>query len=172
MSEMFNYPWILCGAAIFFISMLLLRELVIAWHLPSGHPERGISCFNACILFATVLAGLFGTHFLYMHTRALARIVPMYPLVRYAPEREVFSSGAFGKTWIFVAADAPSAIVDFYQTHASPDTYTLVRDESAVTPRLLFTKEGGNLFLTIVPEGNKSVLYYSRDGTMALVKTH
>jgi hypothetical protein len=113
-----------------------------------------------------VLAAYYGTYALELHRKRLLSLIPAYPSARYAPERESFSGS---EKWVYVSREQADSIILFYQQESTRVPYTLLIDKSTTTYRLLFSRDGKQLFLTITSEGDRRILYYSQDGEVRRV---
>ncbi len=164
-----HLPWVVVSFLLAFFFMLFVREFFVIRGFHKGDPERGLAWFNVCVLFVALALIVVGGHILYRHERLLEDNFHIYPSARYAPEREILTPNRLGNTWIYVTLEPREAIAEYYQTFAKANDYTFIRDESASSTRLLFTKQDQKLFLTIKREEEVSVLYYSRDGDITAV---
>jgi hypothetical protein len=153
--------WIFTATLAAFIVFFALQQFILGIRLSAHHPDRGPLWFNAAILL--VLAGglLYGGNLLVTHHRELSKMIPPYPLARYAPEREPFTPT---NTWVYVTHESTDEIVQFYHDEAPRWVYTLVVNRGTTTSRILFSQATKQMFLTIEEKGDKRILYYSEDG--------
>ena len=146
---------------------LLLVLLVAQFFRPSRNAvpptDTGIRWFNALILLMMVLGVLYLTCALELHRKRLSALIDPYPSARYAPERESFTGN---ERWIYVTPDHAENIIAFYQQASLRSGYALLIDKGTTTTRLLFSRAGKQIFLTIENENDTRVLYYSQDGGM------
>jgi hypothetical protein len=166
---MTTIPQFWCYAALLIALLLFLLGIEFRHafrHTVIPDRDRGMRWFNVVVLFIMVLATYYGTYALELHRKRLLLLIPAYPSARYAPERESFSGS---EKWVYVSGEHMDAIVNFYQEVSTRVPYTLLLDKGTTTSRLLFSRDGEQLFLTIASEGDKQILYYSRDGEVRRV---
>jgi hypothetical protein len=158
--------WYYAALLIALLLFLLGIEFRHAFRTVIPDRDRGMRWFNVVILLIMVLAAYYGTYLLELHRKRLLSLIPAYPSARYAPERESFSGS---EKWVYVSGEQADTIIAFYQQESTRVPYTLLVDKSMTTSRLLFSRDGEQLFLTITSEGDKQILYYSRDGEVRRV---
>ena len=125
-----------------------------------------LGSFHTIVLCVFALALTYGTMVLYAHAKALAEIIPLYPLARYAPEREAFEEKG---VWVFVSPDSSEKISKYYTALAKQLGYQVTRDHDATRDRIYFSRAPLHLFLTISDEGGTRVLYYSEAGEVRTI---
>ena len=162
----FDTPWIVALALIAFLLLLSVREFVFARQIPRHMPDRGIGFFHAVMLCFFAVALAYGTQVLYIHAEALAKIVPLYPLARYAPEREAFEEKGI---WVFISADASSTISQYYKDTAEQLGYHFSSGDDGKFERIYLSRGTAHIFLTILDEGKVRVLYYSEAGEVRTI---
>ena len=165
--SLFDFPWSVVVVFLVLLSMLLLREVRLTLRLHRSHPERGMAWFNSFVLLALLLGMLCGGAVMLIHVSQLARIVPLYPHARYAPEREL---GSQKNNWILVTPDTNQMIKDYYAQTLPQLGYVVTIDDHNQTMRMLFQKGATKLYLTIVPLEDTRVLYYGTAGEMSIVE--
>lgn len=129
--------------------------------------DRGGHWFNVSILSAVVLVAIYFTYTLELHRKHLELLITSYPSARYAPERESFPKT---ENWVYVSRDSVDAIIAFYEQESVRASFALVVNKGSTTSRLLFSRNEKQLFLTIENEGNVRILYYSKDGSVQVIK--
>ena len=155
------FPWSITVVFISILFLLIIREVGIALHAPSSHPERKMALFNSFILLLFFIASLYGVRILMLHDAQFATLFLRYPNSRYAPEREFFSKTG---DWVYTTKDDIDTVVNFYHRESKNKGFQTTLDNTSGNPRFLLAKEGNNIFLTIVKEKNSTILYFSQKG--------
>jgi hypothetical protein len=164
----FELPWSALLIPLAVLLMLFLREVLLFIRIPRFHPERRMAAFNTIVLLGLFIAGVFGMRTLMLRDSTFVDLFPRYPHARYAPERELFSDGS---THIYVTADDPVAVIGFYTNTARGYGYQVTLDDHAKeSGRAMFVRGKTVLFLTVMKEGNVTVLYVSENGSVTAVE--
>lgn len=158
--------WFYSAVFIAILVFLLGAELVRSRRVLITDFDRTRARFNAGILFILILATIYLTYMIEMHRKHLDVLIAPFPSARYAPERESLTSS---ERWVYVTHQQTDEIVAFYRQYSSGAGYTLVVDSGTTTSRLLFSRDGKQIFLTIENENDTRVLYYSEDGNARIV---
>lgn len=160
-----NLFWGCVSLVVALIVLLALRELVYFIRLPRAHPDRGPYGFNGIILLIASVAVFWAGAYIDGGRSVVESLVSPYPGARYAFEQ---SEILHRTSLVYETKDPASAVVAFYRDEAKRSGIQLVVDESS-EERLSFLLPSGNLFLTLKERGGMTVLYYSREGTIAVV---
>jgi hypothetical protein len=158
--------WFYAALLIAFLLFLLGAECLHALRRATPDFDRGIRWFNVTVLLFLVFGTIYFAYMIELHRKRLDLLITSYPSSRYAPERESFS---VIERWVYMTQDQMPMIVTFYQQEAARAGYTVVTDEGATTSRLLFSRQGKQLFLTIENKETKRILYYSEEGDVRIV---
>lgn len=164
--SMLQIPWIILMFVPIIFALLALREFAILLSFPPLYPERKITVFNALVLCAFCVAGIFGLYALRAHVAHLRTLVEIYPTARFAPERELLSAH---DEWVFVTKDSPNEIEQFYRKSASSTGVRFERDTHASIERLLLQKGEQKIFITLERENQQTLIFFSEEGEMRVV---
>ncbi len=160
-------PWNILAVLALFLLLLSVREFFHARRTPPTFPDRGVGFFHAALLF--LFSGMIVALGLYWAARVSSaeEHIPLYPNARYAPEREHLFSAS--EEWIFVTADTSPAVVDFYRDVARALGYRFVENAHENTIRMLIARGDHTIFVTVVDEGRRRIIYYSEKGNARMV---
>jgi hypothetical protein len=153
------------GFLAFLLLLLAIREWVILKRFPSGHKERVQGWFT--LLMLVIASGcIVGIGFFIDGSRiSFSRLLPAYPLARYAfEESDVFRHAS----WVFKTADTPAVVLSYYRAYAEREHVQFFEDNTDSESRMVFVLPTGTIFLTIRDGGvgGSTVLYFTRDGQM------
>ncbi len=163
MTEVFDpfvYPWFPIFLSLLAVSILLIREIILLSRFAQGHPERGITLFNLILLLVFLCTGIVCTYILFGHVKKLESQIPPYPLSRYAPEQLLLAPS----DWVFTTNHNPSEIQRFYERWAQENAQHFLVSTSSTAVHFLFFEEVNPLFLTLIYNQRKTMLYYSHEG--------
>ncbi len=159
--NIFELPWSFMFVVLLLITLLVVREVLIALQMSRNHPEQKMAVFNGIILVMLLLGGVYGIRYFADHDAAFAEFFPRYPTARYAPDREIFDNQS---EWIYVTQDEPSLVIAYYKEKSHIFGYQTVSEDSATSTRLMLVRGQHTVFLTVVRESRNSVLYFSEHG--------
>lgn len=147
------------------LAFLSMRELFQLSRLHAAHPDRGSYWFNGCFLILASVGILYGGYYADMGRRTIEALIVVPPSSRYAIER---NSVIHSTTWVYVSGKREDEIRSFYREYARARHITLLEDDHDAV-RMSFILPSGLLFLTLRNEGEKTILYFSRDGEIRTV---
>jgi hypothetical protein len=113
-----------------------------------------------------ILATCYGIKRFEAHRDRFESTFLSYPSAHYKADRQ---SLRFGNEWVYVTDDTPEAVISFYSAQAEKGRYALVVNKATSTSRLMFQKDEGRLFLTILSENGERVLHYGENGAAKTV---
>lgn len=159
--------WLVVSGLAFFFVLLTVREYLLLSRIPRGHPDRGMYWCNLFLLPVFAIGVLFLGHIIDTKRIGLEQIIPPPPATQYA----IFRNGLFESTeWVFVSSLTTEEVRNFYRQYARTQQIPFMEDERDAM-RMSFALPSGNLFLTLNTEGARTVLYFSRDGTIEHIAT-
>ena len=164
MNEISTFWLIIYGLALTFF-LASLREARLLSRMHHTHPERGLYWFNMFFLLLASGTTLLGGLYLDTGRAGLESLVTPYPGARYAHEQ---NSLIHGNTWVYVSIESREVIHSYYKAYAVRNGLSLVSD--ATEERIAFHLPSGDLFLTLSQVNGKTVLYFSREGSINVVK--
>lgn len=136
------------------------REGILLSRIPKGHPDRGMYWFNVFFLLCVAMTILYLGLAVDSGRCTFERMIAIPPAARYAVERNRLGADT---TWVYVVRASQDEVRAFYISYAAASKVPLVLDDEDAS-RLLFILPSGELFLTLTPEGERTFLYFSREG--------
>jgi|GEM_PF-3866667 len=157
--------WIIVSILVVSLFFASLREAILLSKMPEKHPERGLYWFNVCFFLVASGVILVGGIYLDSSRSNLEQLIRPYPDSRYAHERNGLMHG---NTWTYVSSASPEEIRIFYKEYAAQAKLQVV-DDATDNERLAFLLPSGDLYLTLLVEDEKTILYFSKAGSMKVM---
>ena len=148
-----------------FLTILSLRELYFITHYPKGHPEKGMHIFNALMLAVFAVVIIFAGTYVDIGRKTLEQMIMVPSSAHYAIERNQL---AHSDTWIYSTLDSATRVKSFYKSMSS-EKHIPMNQDSVDDNHMEFDTKDGKLFLTIQTEGEHTILYFSKRGTVQMV---